>query len=180
MTTYLFVDESKRSDYLIASAAVEQDRVAALRRELRGLLLPGQRRLHMVKERPARQRLILSTISRSAASVTIYRVPRGSAGGERAHRHRCLDRLIAHASAEREIHLVLELDETLLHRDRATLYAATRRERCVERVRYRHEVAGTELLLAIPDAVAWAWAQGGDWRRRASESVSDVIDLGPA
>jgi hypothetical protein len=145
MTTYLSVDESKRSDYLVASAAVEQDRAAGLRREVRGLLLPGQRRLHMVKERPARQRLILSTISRSATHVTIYRVPRGSAGGERAHRRRRLDRLTAHASAERDVHVVLELDETL----------------------------------AIPDAVAWAWAQGGEWRRRASESVSDVIDLGP-
>jgi len=34
-----------------------------------------------------------------------------------------------------------------------------------------------EPLLAIPDAIGWAWARGADWRRRARALVSDVIDV---
>jgi hypothetical protein len=35
----------------------------------------------------------------------------------------------------------------------------------------------SEPLLAIPDAVGWAWARGGDWRRRAQPMIGEVIDL---
>jgi hypothetical protein len=44
---HLFVDETKRRDYLmVASAHIVTD-VAPLRRSLRELLLPNQRYLHM-------------------------------------------------------------------------------------------------------------------------------------
>ncbi|WP_228516893.1 hypothetical protein [Curtobacterium sp. VKM Ac-1376] len=32
-----------------------------------------------------------------------------------------------------------------------------------------------EPLLALPDAVGWAWAKGGDWRRRCPTELT-VID----
>jgi hypothetical protein len=34
-----------------------------------------------------------------------------------------------------------------------------------------------EPLLAIPDGIGWAWARGGDFRRRAQPMVVDVIDV---
>ena len=44
------------------------------------------------------------------------------------------------------------------------------------RLQYRHERAAQEPLLAIPDAIGWAWARGAGWRR-ARALVSDVVDV---
>jgi hypothetical protein len=33
------------------------------------------------------------------------------------------------------------------------------------------------MLLAIPDAIAWCWAKGGDWRRRIESVVTDVREV---
>jgi hypothetical protein len=33
-------------------------------------------------------------------------------------------------------------------------------------LRYEHRRAAAEQLLTLPDAIAWCWAKGGDWRRR--------------
>ena len=41
-------------------------------------------------------------------------------------------------------------------------------------MQYRHEAAAAEELLAVPDAIAWCWAKGGDWRRRVEALVVDV------
>jgi len=44
-------------------------------------------------------------------------------------------------------------------------------------VRYVHRKPSTEPLLAIPDASAWSWAKGGDWRRRIDPLITDVGQL---
>ena len=47
MTGHVFIDESKRRDYLLGAGVVIPDELDAIRKVLRGLILPGQRRLHM-------------------------------------------------------------------------------------------------------------------------------------
>lgn len=54
MPDHVFVDESKKRDYLLVAAALPEAALADARRALRALLRPGQRRLHMVKESPSR------------------------------------------------------------------------------------------------------------------------------
>jgi hypothetical protein len=44
-------------------------------------------------------------------------------------------------------------------------------------LRYQHRRAATDQLLAIPDAIAWCWAKGGDWRRRIDPVVTMVRTL---
>jgi hypothetical protein len=63
--------------------------------------------------------------------------------------------------------LVLEQDDTLIASDRKLLYEAARKASCAETLRYVHRRAAAEQLLALPDAVAWCWAKGGDWRTTA-------------
>lgn len=70
MTTWVYLDETKRSGYVIAAASVT-DPVAA-RRAVRSLILPGQRRVHMVRERQARKRQIMDAICALAVTTTIY------------------------------------------------------------------------------------------------------------
>lgn len=177
MTTHAFADESKRPHYLVAVARLDQADLAAGRRTIRGLHLAGQRRLHMVKERASRQRAILSTVASLPVTATIYRAARATATGERERRGRCLDQVVRDLSTHPRTRLVLERDDTLVHNDRVRLYAATRRDACAGRVEYVHETAAVEPLLALPDAVAWAWNQGGDWRRRAAPVVTRVADV---
>ncbi|HEY3710236.1 MAG TPA: hypothetical protein VGL64_12725 [Amycolatopsis sp.] len=70
--------------------------------------------------------------------------------------------------------LVLETDESILDVDRRTLYRAVRTHDCQEALEYRHFRAHEELLLVIPDAIAWCWQRGGQWKKRVRELVTDI------
>lgn len=39
---------------------------------------------------------------------------------------------------------------------------------------YRHHRAHEEPLLALPDAIAWSWHRGGQWRKRVEPLVTAV------
>jgi len=69
--------------------------------------------------------------------------------------------------------LILGQDDTLIAANRRVLYHAARDEGCPN-LRYEHPRAAAEQLLALPDAIAWCWAKGGDWRRRIEPVVADV------
>jgi len=170
---HVFVDESKRRGYLLAAVAVPADDLQAVRKVLQGLVLPGQRRLHMKDESDPRRRAIASAIVGCGARAIVYDAARRYRT-DRDRREACL-RLLVDDAAARGVHaLVLEQDDTLVASDRRTLYRAARYAGCAETLRYDHRRAGTEQLLALPDAVAWCWARGGDWRRRIGPAVIDV------
>lgn len=65
----LFVDESKTKGYTMIAALVVPGDVASLRRDVRSLVLPGQRRIHFTKEQPERKRLILSRLTSFGAQA---------------------------------------------------------------------------------------------------------------
>ena len=90
-------------------------------------------------------------------------------------RNACLQSLVEDV-ADREVRLVLERDDSLLEWDRRTLYALARRSGAVD-LRYEHLRAAIEPVLAVPDAIAWCWAKGGDWRRRIDPAVSEVREV---
>ena len=172
---YVLVDESKAKDHLLVAAAIVPHDLARCRGVVRGLLLPGQPRLHMKKEQDSRRRLMLDTFAKLEARVTIYRAPR-ALGTEIHRRERCLDELIADLGTAGG-RLCLERDETLVARDKQRMIEATRRVGNARTLEYWHESAASEPLLAIPDAVGWAWARGGDWRRRAQPLIVDVVAI---
>jgi len=70
---------------------------------------------------------------------------------------------------------VLESDTTQDARDRQALIEVTRAAGCRGTMTYEHRTANAEPLLSIPDAVAWAWAWGGDWRRRVEPVVERIV-----
>ncbi len=85
MSSHVFVDETKRRGYLLVASAVVPSDLDATRRMLRGLVLPGQRRLHMKDESDPRKRCsarcdfpVLVVIPRSGKdSPRSLRSPRG-------------------------------------------------------------------------------------------------------
>ena len=72
VNNHVFVDVTKRRGYLLVASVVIPGEVDALRRTLRGLVLPGQRRLHRKDENDRGRRCIATAISASAVTATIY------------------------------------------------------------------------------------------------------------
>lgn len=173
---HAFVDESKVKDYLLVSAVFPEGRLGSARAVIRGLLLPGQPRLHMKHESNARRRKILTAIRELEPKVRIYRA---AADGrtEVVRRVQCLHRLVNDLHHDGHRQLCIEQDETLQRLDNQTLIEAARVAGSGTWLTYRHERARHEPLLAIPDAVAWAWPKGGDWRQRCRPLVEGVIEV---
>lgn len=136
-----------------------------LRRVVRGLVLAGQRRVHMKDENDSRKRAIAAVIYDAGRR---YRT-------EREGRAECLRGLVEDAAtAAGHTRLVIEQDASLVSWDSQRLIELSRAADCRDRVSYEHQRATAEQLLAIPDAVAWCWGKGGEWRRRITPVVTAV------
>ncbi|WP_147375272.1 hypothetical protein [Jiangella rhizosphaerae] len=158
---HAFVDESFSTDYVVAAAVVPAADVNAARAALRGVLRPGQRRIHFKDERPRREDQVLSVIESLEVTATVYVTK-----NERKARGVCLERMVPDLAAAGVSRLVLERDESLVRFDRQVLARLTR-EYCPGLV-YEHLRAHSDLLLCVPDAIAWCWAKGGRWRQRVA------------
>jgi hypothetical protein len=162
MPIHVFVDETKSRGLLMAAARCPAGDLNVNRKALRALLLPGQERLHFNNESDARRKKILATISAFQLLVDLYQTQRNDVGA----RQRCLEAIVRDIAPDAE-RLVIERDEGALDYDRRAMHEACHRYGCIE-LRRELLVAKADPLLWIPDAVAWAWMKGGDWRRRVS------------
>lgn len=84
--------------------------------------------------------------------------------------------LVTGAIRDARTSICLEHDDSMIQVDRSVLIAVTKAHRAENNLQYRHDRAASEPLLALPDAVAWAWARGGEWRPRCEGMVTKVID----
>src|SRR6184192_915020 len=98
VTGHVFVDESKRGGYLV-TAAVLPSNLGRARQAVRGLILPGQRRLHFTHESDNRRKQILDVIAELRPTVTIYD---GSAHDRRRQREACQTLEYRHHRAHEE------------------------------------------------------------------------------
>ncbi len=171
MSSHVFLDESKDRDYLLVAGVVMPGDLDPVRRTLRGLVMPGQRRLHMAKERDQRRRQIVDAVVATGVTAIVYDAGRGSRD-ELAAREACLRAVVVDAAGKSSRMLVLEQDDSLLWWDQQRLIEITREIGCRDTLRYEHRRAREELLLAIPDAIAWCWARGGNWRQRVEPIVT--------
>jgi hypothetical protein len=154
----------------MAAAHVPAGDVAVNRKALRSLLLPGQERLHFNHERDPQRKKIVRLISEFRLTVDIYQADRDNT----AARYRCLEAIVRdNATAER---LVVERDESTYGWDGKILNAATYRYGCHGKLRWDLLAPKEDPLLWIPDAVAWCWMRGADWRRRV-QAFSQLRDL---
>ncbi|QHT57306.1 hypothetical protein GXP71_15310 [Cellulomonas sp. H30R-01] len=170
----MYVDETKAKGYVLVASALHPAECAVVRGHVRRLILPGQPRLHMKAEKTPWQHLVLSTLVSLGVRATVYEADARTHRTDIERRRACLARLIGDVAGTCE-HLVLESDESQDARDRRDLVELTRDAGCRDTLRYEHRTAAAEPLLAIPDAVAWAWARGGDWRRRVAPLVERVV-----
>lgn len=127
----------------------------------------------MAKESIEHRKVILSAICALPVAATIYvsRYPVNRDGRAEIMRHivdtLSIDRLVIESAAGQD------------ERDRAVLFDAVRKAGLEGGFSYLHAAPKTEPLLWLPDAVAWAWGAGKDWRRRIRPVVVEVVVLEP-
>lgn len=172
MTTWVYIDETKRAGYVIAAVTVTDP--AATRKITQSLVLPGQRRIHMKHEQARRRRVIVSALAAMPVAVTVYDAARRYRTDLEA-RAACLAALVEDLAAiGDDTRLVIEQDDSLVRYDNQRLIEATRATGRRGTVHYEHLRAHSEPLLALPDVAAWCWVRSGEWRRRISPVLAAV------
>ena len=176
---HIFVDETKRRDYLLVASAHASTDLSQLRHTVRGLLLPGQRYLHMKDEKDGRKRTIAQAFVDAGVQATVYRA--GPQYRNDLHRRAaCLQALVednAALAAHGGAHIVLDEDASLVGFDNQKLIEYTRAASCHDTLHYEHRRPHAEALLALPDAIAWCWAKGGPWRTLISPAVTAIHEV---
>jgi hypothetical protein len=120
----IYIDESKRSGYILAAVTVPDP--AEMRRVIRGLLLPGQRRIHMKHEQARRRRAIVAALVGTPVATTIYDAGRRF-GTDLAARRACLGAVVEDVvRAGDAVELVIEQDDSLVQHDRHELFRLVR------------------------------------------------------
>jgi hypothetical protein len=146
----------------MCAVAIEVRHVRMCRKTMLSLRRPGQRRIHFVNERPDRRRGLLAEIGSLPASAYFL-----SASGKHVPaRRNCLQNAMI-ALADRPVRrFVLEAGDAEDHRDRQTATAMSAKVPWLSSVYLEHLRSHEEPLLWIPDALAWAYSAGGEWRDR--------------
>lgn len=177
MSVHAFIDESARAGtYLLCVTLVEPAHLATTRRTLSKLLLPGARELHFSKERTPRRRQLADQIAALPVSSRIYQGACGRKEEERT-RQRCLSRIMNDLLVLRAHRLVLDSRDSQDLHDRTTLQLSLGSHPSKTELTYEHLDSAVEPLLWISDAVGWCYGAGGDWRRRTTPVLHEVITL---
>jgi len=176
VTGHVFGDESKRCDFVLVAGAVLPDSLTGARQQIQALYLPGQRGIHMVKERAGRQRSILRAVAALEVEVTVYMAVKGSYKTEHMARQRCIEELVTDIARRGHSHLCLERDDSAAADDRRTIRRQLQQVGYRDQLSYSHNKVASEPLLVIPDAIAWAWPQRG-WRKECADVVKEVREV---
>ena len=112
MAGHVFVDESKRRDYVLAAAAVPIDTLQTARTVIRALRLPGQTKIHMVKESSGRQRSLLAAIGSLDVRVSMYVAAKTTFTAHVDARRRCLESLIDDIAVYGHSSVCIERDDS--------------------------------------------------------------------
>jgi hypothetical protein len=173
MHEHVFADETKAKGFVLAAAFVMPGDLAELRSRIVALRLPHQRRLHFKSESSSRRKLIMRSLAEANVHARIYDGTRFRS--EKAARHAVIARLADDLITMGAARLVPELDDTAAQNDRLIIRGRLLRADCLDALRYEHHRASSECLLAVPDAVAWCWARGSEWRKYAQPLIQDVV-----
>jgi len=168
----VYVDESKARGYFLVATSSDLNMLKSSEKALKSLLKPRQRRIHFKSESDSRRRQILSLMSKLELRVSVF-VCQGLPDKEA--RVLCLEALVGMAVESEIFSLVIERDESLVQADRRIIAGIFMSQE--SSFDYLHVGPHEHPLLWVSDAVAWTFTSGGDWLRRSSPIVDEVIYL---
>lgn len=170
---HAYIDESTQNDYLVVCSVVASNDVDSVRKTMRGLLLSGQRSLHMKDEKkPQRQNTIIQTVTGLDVAVTVYCAKPADHSGHCGARDACLRQTAADGVALGIQRMVLDRNDNFEQRDKRSIIVGASAAGVSEvPFDYHHMARHEEPLLWIPDVLGWCYARGG---RRRAQVVSTV------
>jgi hypothetical protein len=170
----LYCDETKEKGFQLVAAQIPCGAVTQVRGTVTGLHLPRQVRLHFTSESPQRRRQIISTFA-SLGNVTAVIYDASSHGDGKAGRDAAVTEMALRAARIPARRITLERDDSAVEQDMAIIRTQLTVAGVEDVVGVDHLRAREEPLLAIPDAIAWCWAKGGEWRKLADPLIADVV-----
>jgi hypothetical protein len=173
----VFCDETKSRGFTLAAAQVPCGAVTKLRSVVNQLLLPKQVRLHFTGETPQRRKLIVNAfVDAGSIGTVIYDCTRFGRDDNRG-RGAAVGAMAARVARIPVARIVLETDDSTVDHDRKLIRAKLKAAGVEDVVGCDHLRSHEEPLLAIPDAVAWCYARGGEWRKLAEPLITDIVLL---
>ena len=170
----IYVDESKAKAYLIVAVIVAPGQAAGFRKRMVGLRMPRQGHIHFVNERDSRRKTILDELVDMGIQAKVYSI---SGLNPIAARPQLLGALMDDLGEIGATTVTLELEQTALKSDAIVLRNGLMKRNLKTKVEYAHRTKSEEPLLWIADAIAWSYARGGDFRRRAQPLIASVSEL---
>jgi hypothetical protein len=172
---HVFIDEGKARGYLMVAAFVTPFELGDLRKVMRSHLLRGQRRIHFNHEGNPRRKLIINALTDTSVRCRVYQAVPGVRDIEA--RSSCMTS-IARDTRSLDVELiVIERDDPAVSRDLEILRKVQTHPPTDSLIRYEHRRPHEECLLWIPDAVAWCWGRGGEWRKRVFSIIENVEEV---
>ncbi len=162
-----FLDENTEGRYRICLVLMTDYHHANFVKLSPRLLLRGQSRFHMSKESSRRRNEILDRILESRFKAYIFEIDNKALKPNTARSH-LLIALGAHASWSSITKLTFDrsTSESLDTRVLQDLFQSSG-----HRLVFRHTQSSAEPGLWVSDALLWAYAKGGDWRRKVMPNV---------
>ena len=170
---HAFVDESARAGLTVCAVVVAPNDAALVRSALRQLLGRGQQRLHMTKESGPRRRLILARLCEQPLRALIYE---SSYRVHREGRAEIMRRIVGSRDIDR---LTIESDVGQDEHDVRAIQAEVHRLDRRDDLHYEHREPRHEPLLWAADAIVFAFAAGGELRRRCEPLIASIETVGP-
>ena len=158
----VFIDESKSKSYVLCAVFVAVDDVPKIRKGLNKLRLKGQSRIHFVSESDQRRRLILSNFRNLPIEVQFFEVKGLS---EAESRKWCLGELVRNLPDDGFFQIWIETDTNHLLLDKSILSETLLAEGKGSTVMFTHSDSRSQILLWLPDALAWIRNRGGNWHK---------------
>lgn len=170
----MYIDESKARGFLMVAVPIRQAEEKRLQKELTSFRKKGQSKVHFVKESNSRRREFLSYLNQQSIEAQIYSVAQKRYTN---HRERCLEAIARTAVNSAVSRIIIDQDDSVTQLDRRVLFRVFDETNTKDSISYRHTRSKSEPLLWIPDAVAWSYSRGGEWRSRISNLIGQESEL---
>lgn len=170
----LYIDESKAKAYIVVAVLIAPGDAAGIRRRMQKLRRPGQGHIHFVKEGHPRRKQILSELESMGIQALVYQVKGLNPIAARAL---CIKAVLDDLVRVKATNLIFELEESALKSDELLLRQGLLKRRLKSDVEFIHLEKSVEPVLWIADAIAWSFARGDDYKRRAIKLIAEIIEV---